>query len=216
MTNSEVKKERAKIVLKELHRLYPQMPSVPLNYSNDWEFMVAVILSAQCTDKKVNEVTQRLFIKYSSLDDYVKADLSAFEQDIKSTGFYRNKAKNILASARIISQHYDGTIPDEMEALVALPGVGRKTANVLLGVLHGKTEGIVVDTHIKRLSIKFGLTKNTDPEKIEKDLMELLPKKDWWEFANLLKFYGQDYSPAHKKEVHSDPISQKLSQQIGL
>lgn len=203
-------KEKAQVILRELDRLYPTMPPVPLNYTTPWELLVAVILSAQCTDVMVNRVTAQLFRKYPRLEDYVNANRYEFELDIKQTGFYQNKAKNILTTARIIYTDYDGRIPDTMEELVALSGVGRKTANVVMGILYNKVEGVVVDTHIKRLATKFGLTTNTSPEKIEKDLMQLVDTKDWWGFANKLKKYGQDYSPAHKKADTSDPISQIL------
>ncbi len=210
MHHDEITRHKVDVIVRELDRLYPDMPAVPLEYTTPWELLVAVILSAQCTDVMVNKVTRTLFAKYPRLEDYVNANRYEFELDIKPTGFYQNKAKNILATAQIIYTDYGGRIPDSMEELVALPGVGRKTANVVLSVLHNKVEGIVVDTHIKRLAIKFGLTTNTSPEKIEKDLMRLVDKKDWWSFANKLKKYGQDYSPAYKKHDTSDPISQVL------
>lgn len=175
---------------------------------------MAVVLSAQCTDKKVNEVTQKLFKKYPTFNDYLAANLAEFEMEIRSTGFYRNKAKNILMTARIVADDFGGKIPSTMDELIKLPGVGRKTANVLLGALYGQAVGVVVDTHVKRLAIKFGLTNNTSPETIEKDLMAILPQEAWWEFAHKLKSYGQDYSPAHKKNEESDPISQALVAQV--
>jgi len=167
--------------------------------------MVAVQLSAQCTDKKVNEVTQKLFKKYKTLDDYVRAKPHAFERDIYQTGFYRNKTKNILAAAKIVKEKYKGKIPNTMEEILTLPGVARKTANVVLGNAYGIVEGIAVDTHVKRLTKKFGLTKETDPVKIEHDLMEIIPKKDWLLFTYLIIEFGRMYCPAraHDHTEHS-------------
>ena len=179
--------ERATIVLDTLDELYPEVPPVPLNYTTDWELLVAVILSAQCTDVKVNEVTGKLFRKYSTLTDYVQADQEEFEHDIRSTGFYRNKAKHIKASAKIIQSDFNNRVPDTMDDLLKLPGVARKTANVVLGVVYNKYEGIVVDTHIKRLSTKFGLVTSKSPEAIERELMKIIPKEKWWDFSSKLK-----------------------------
>lgn len=205
----ELAQQRARIVLRELKRLFPNA-HMALHYSNNWELLVAVALSAQCTDKKVNEVTSKLFKKYKTLDEYVHANPKEFEQDIKSTGFYKNKTKNILAAAKMIKNEYDGKIPKTMGELVKVPGVGRKTANVVLGNAYGVVEGIAVDTHVHRLAKKFGLTTKDTPEKIEQELMEILPKKDWFRFTYLMIEYGRHYSPAHKKENTQDPISKKL------
>ena len=148
-----------------------------LRYANNWELLVSVILSAQCTDKKVNEVTQKLFKKYKTLDDYVNADSKEFEKNIYSTGFYRNKTKNILASAKIVKETFGDKVPNTMEEILTLPGVSRKTANVVLGNAYGVVEGIAVDTHVIRLSRLLGLSNEKDPKKIEQDLMLILPKK---------------------------------------
>jgi len=195
-----------RIIIRELKKLFPNAGMV-LHYSNNWELMVAVVLSAQCTDKMVNKVTTELFKKYTTLADYVNADIKVFEQDIKSTGFYKNKAKNVLAAARMLKEDFNGKIPATMEQLITLPGVGRKTANVVLGNAYGVVEGIAVDTHVKRLSKKFNLTDNSTPEKIEQDLMAIMPKKHWFEFTYLLIEYGRNYSPARKFNDNTDPIS---------
>lgn len=206
----ESRKKRAAIIVKKLKELFPDAPMF-LTYSNHWELMVAVQLSAQCTDKRVNIVTPVLFAKYKTLDDYVKADPKAFEQDIRSTGFYKNKTKNILAAAKLIQEKYKGELPKTMMEMLTIPGVARKTANVVLGNAYGIVEGIAVDTHVRRLSNKFGLTDETDPVKIEKDLTELLPKKEWFYFTRRMIDYGRNYSPSHKVNSNADPISKMLS-----
>jgi endonuclease III len=191
------RKQRATQILKKLKKLFPKA-AIVLNYSNSWELLVAVILSAQCTDKKVNEVTSSLFKKYKTLNDYVKASQKEFEQDVKPTGFYRNKTKNILGAAYIVQKRFGGNVPDTMEEILRLPGVARKTANVVLGNAYGVVEGIAVDTHVMRLSQKLGLTNYKDPVKIEKDLMELFPKKDWFFLTYGLIEYGRHVCPARK------------------
>jgi endonuclease-3 len=196
------KKKRALEIITELKKLFPKA-RIALNYSNNWELLAAVILSAQCTDKKVNEVTEKLFKKYKFLDDYAAANIKEFEQDIKSTGFYHNKAKNILASAKIVKEKFNGKIPRTMEEILILPGVARKTANVVLGNAYGVVEGIAVDTHVRRLSRLLGLTKEFNPDKIEKDLMKIIPKEEWFNFTYLLIDYGRKYCPARKHD-HSD------------
>jgi len=191
----DAKKVRARRILNALKKLFPDA-HIALTFSNHWELLVAVILSAQCTDKKVNEVTLHLFKKYRALDDYIHANAREFEQDIRSTGFFRNKTKHILAAAKIIKEKYRGAIPERMEDLLTLPGVARKTANVVLANAYGFVEGIAVDTHVKRLSKLLGLTDNTNPDKIEKDLMALLPKKEWFDFTYRLIEFGRAYCPA--------------------
>lgn len=187
--------------MRVLTGLFPD-PKCALNYSTPFELLVAVILSAQCTDKKVNEVTEKLFKKYRTLGDYVGATQPEFEKDIYSTGFYKNKTKNILAAARAIKKDFAGTVPKTMEEMITIPGVGRKTANVVLGELYGYAEGIAVDTHVIRLTRLLGLTKHRDAVKIERDLMEMVPQKDWVRFSHLLILYGRAYCPAHCK--HAD------------
>lgn len=204
------RKQKAREVARKLKKLFPKA-KIALKYANNWELLVAVILSAQCTDKKVNEVTARLFKKYRKLDNYVRVSVSRrtikeFEQDIRSAGFYRNKAKHILAAAKIIKEKYKGKIPRTMKEMLTLPGVARKTANVVLGNAYGVVEGIAVDTHVKRLSKKLGLTDHTDPNKIEKDLMALLPKKEWFDFTYRLIEYGRKYCPARPHKHDQCPI----------
>lgn len=200
------KKKRIEIIISELKRLFPHA-KIMLKYSSPWELLVAVMLSAQCTDKMVNKVTEKLFKKYTCLDDYVGAEAKAFERDIFSTGFYRAKTKHILTTAGIIKTIYKGELPRTMKEMVQLPGVGRKTANVVLGNAYGVVEGIAVDTHVKRMSRVLGLTKNADPEKIERDLMKVVPKKEWLRFTYLLIEYGRKYCPAIKHDHVNCPLT---------
>jgi endonuclease-3 len=201
----EERKERAEKLQKKLKTLFPDA-QMALNWSNHWELLVAVILSAQCTDKKVNEVTEKLFKKYKTLEDYVTADPEEFAQDIRQTGFYKNKTKNILASAKQLSEVYNGVLPKTMEEMLTFPGVARKTANVVLGNAYGVVEGIAVDTHVKRFAIRFNLTDSADPVKIEQDLMELLPKQDWFDFTYRVIQYGREIAPARKYDTSEDPL----------
>ena len=200
------RKIRVAKINRELKRLFPDV-KIALRYKTNWQLFVAVILSAQCTDKKVNEVTKKLFKKYKKFDDYVNADIKEFEKDIKQTGFYHNKAKNILSSAKIIKEKFGGKVPNKMSDILKLPGVGRKTANAVLGSAYGVVEGIAVDTHVKRLAIKFDLTDNTDPDKIEKDLMQILPKKEWLHFTHRLIEYGRNICPARKHDCSDHPLT---------
>lgn len=192
---------KAKEINAKIKTIYPD-PHTPLNYSNPWELYVAVALSAQQTDVGVNAVTPELFKKYKTLDDYLKADLEEFDQDIRKINFHKGKSKAILNCAKIVSEKYNGKLPETMDELVALPFIGRKTANVLLQELFGKNEGVVVDTHVRRLSNLFGLTDKQDPEKIEKDLMALIPQTDWHTFALGLILYGREHCTARCK--HTD------------
>lgn len=200
------RKNKAAKIIKILGKLFPN-PEIALKYSSNWELLVAVVLSAQCTDKKVNEVTEKLFRKYRVLEDYVKAKPREFERDIKSTGFYRNKAKNILAAARVVKEKFHGRLPKTMKEMLTIPGVGRKSANVILGNAYGVVEGIAVDTHVRRLSKKLGLTDNDDPDKIEQDLMKIIPRKDWFRFTYLLIDYGRKYCPARPHDHSQCPLS---------
>ncbi|HVZ67363.1 MAG TPA: endonuclease III [Patescibacteria group bacterium] len=195
------KKTKAEKISKELKKLFPN-PKTPLNHSNPWELYVAVALSAQQTDVGVNKVTETLFKKYKKLEDYQKVSLEEFDNDIKSINFHKGKSKAIKAAADIVADKYKGKMPQTMEELIELPFIGRKTANVILQEAFGKSEGVVVDTHVKRLANLFGLTKNSDPVKIEKDLMELVPQKDWREFGLGLIYYGRTYCKASCK--HTD------------
>lgn len=189
------KKKRAMALVLKLKKLFPRA-KIALDYGNVWELLVAVVLSAQCTDKKVNEVTKALFKKYRTLDDYLNADSRTFAADIRPTGFYRAKAKNILASAKKVKQEFGGTVPRTMEEILTLPGIARKSANVILGNAYGVVEGIAVDTHVMRLSQRFGLTNERTPEKIERDLMEMLSKKEWFGFTYRMIEYGRKYCTA--------------------
>ena len=198
---SELQK-RGKRVLLALKKLFPKA-KIFLKYSNHWELLIAVELSAQCTDKKVNEVTEKLFKKYKNLDDYLSAPRKKFEKDIYQTGFYRNKAKNILAAAKVVREKFDRKLPKTMHEMLTIPGVGRKSANVILGNAYGIVEGIAVDTHVKRLARVLGLSRETDPNKIEQDLMKIFPKKEWFRLTCRLIEYGRKYCVArtHRHEL---------------
>ncbi len=200
---------RVKVILRELKRLFPRA-HIALNYSNNWELMVAVQLSAQCTDKRVNIVTPVLFKKYPRLEDYCAADPTEFEKDIHSTGFFRNKTKNILAAAKIIQEKFGGEVPRTMEEILTISGVARKTANVVLGNAYGVVDGIAVDTHVMRLAQKLGLTKHKDPVRIERDLMMVIPKKEWFAFTYRLIDYGRAYCVARPHDHAHCPLTLAL------
>ncbi|MEK7579107.1 MAG: endonuclease III [Patescibacteria group bacterium] len=200
------RKKRAQKIQSVLKRLFPDA-SIALKYKNSWELLVSVILSAQCTDTMVNRVTKTLFKKYRTLDDYVNADIKEFAQDIRQTGFFNNKAKNVLGAAKKIKEEFGGKIPRTMKEILTIPGVARKTANVVLGNAYGIVEGIAVDTHVKRFAQKFDLTTHTDPVKIEKDLMELLPKEEWFPFTYRLIEYGRQICTARPHDCTNHPIS---------
>lgn len=200
-----MKKEHTKEIIKRLKKKYPNAKMI-LNFSNNWELLVAVILSAQCTDKKVNEVTAKLFKKYRTLNDYLRADPKEFEQMVKSTGFYRAKAKSILESAKILKEKFNGEVPKTMEEMLTLRGVARKTANVVLGNAYAISEGIAVDTHVRRLSQRLGITKSNDPVKIEQELMTLVPKKDWFKFTYLLIEHGRAICTAKNPRCDLCPL----------
>ncbi len=182
--------EQVHAIISELRRLYPDA-KCSLNYSNPLELLVATQLSAQCTDERVNIVTEQLFKKYRTVEDYATARQEELEQDIHSIGFYRNKARNIRTACQRLITEYGGEVPRTMEGLVSLAGVARKTANVVLGNAFGIVEGFVVDTHIGRLSRRFGWTSNEDPVKVEKDLMRIIPQQDWLDLSHLLIFHGR-------------------------
>jgi len=193
----QIKKDRAIEIVNLLKQEYPEA-KVALNYSNPWELLVATILSAQATDKKVNEVTSSLFEKYSRIEDYAKVPVEEFEQDIKSIGIYRNKAKYITSAAGMIVKQYNSKVPRIMKEMLNLPGVARKTANIVLGNAYGTVEGIAVDTHVKRLSNRLGLVDDKDPDKIEKKLMEIFPKQEWFKLNYLLIEHGRAVCKAKK------------------
>jgi len=196
------KKERALEILRRLKKMYPEARTA-LHSENPFELLVATILSAQCTDERVNKVTRELFKKYRAPEDYIKVSREEIEQDIKSTGFYRNKAKSIQEAAAMIVKDFKGNVPDSMEDLLKLPGVARKTANVVLGNYFGIAAGIVVDTHVQRLSGRLGLSEEKNAEKVEKDLMEIIPQKEWIFFGNALISHGRAVCSARKPACHS-------------
>jgi endonuclease-3 len=184
-------------VIDRLKDEYPDADT-ELEWSNPLELLVAVILSAQCTDVRVNQVTESLFEKYRSPEDYAAAPREELEEDVRPTGFFRNKAKSIQGMASAVIEKHGGEVPRTMPELVALPGVGRKTANVILGNVFGVNEGVVVDTHVKRLSMRLGFTENKDPEKVERELIPLVPENDRILFAHLLIFHGRKICKARK------------------
>ena len=190
-------KRRAREILLILKELYPDA-TCSLNYDTPVQLLVATILSAQCTDERVNQVTPTLFARFPDASALASADLSELEQLVRSTGFYRNKAKNIQAACQMIVSQFGGEVPQQMEQLVKLPGVARKTANVVLAHGYNIIQGVTVDTHVKRLSNRLGLTKNTDPVKIEKDLMKLLPQPDWENFSIRIIYHGRAVCQARK------------------
>jgi len=194
------KEEKVEKIVGELKKLFPETKTA-LDYNSDFNLLVAVMLSAQTTDKKVNEVSPALFSDYRIAGDYAKLSQEDLEKYISSIGLYRGKARNILKTAKIIHDDFNDKLPKTMEEMVALPGVGRKTANIVLGVVYGLITGIAVDTHVKRLSLLFGLTKNSNPDKIEKDLMQILSKDEWQEFTLRMIDYGRKYCPAHCKHT---------------
>ncbi|HKR01243.1 MAG TPA: endonuclease III [Pyrinomonadaceae bacterium] len=188
-------KQRTLRIIRLLKMEYPDA-RCSLDYSNPLELLVATILSAQCTDERVNLVTKELFRKYRRAEDYYGVEPAELEQDIRSTGFYRNKAKSIQGACRLIAEKHLGRVPENMDELLALPGVARKTANVVLGNAFAIASGVVVDTHVGRLAGRLGLTLHTQPEKIEQDLTELVPRKDWIDFSHLLIAHGRQVCKA--------------------
>jgi len=192
-------KNRTRKILELLKRHYPHARII-LRYSNSWELLVATILSAQCTDKRVNSITEYLFKKYPRIEDYAHAPLHQFENDIRSAGFFRAKAKNIISAAHIICEHFNGKVPGSMDALCSLPGVARKTANVVLYNAFHRLDGIAVDTHVRRLSQRLGLSHHEDPEKIEQDLMCSIPKPLWGHSTYWLIEHGRTICAAKKPQ----------------
>jgi endonuclease III len=190
-------KQRTTKIIELLEKQYPNAKTA-LNYSNPLEILVATMLSAQTTDVRVNIVTQTLFKKYHTPEDYVNADIKELEQDIRSTGFYHNKAKNLQKCCQLLVEKFHSQVPKTMKELIELPGVARKTANIVLYNAYGITDGIAVDTHVRRLSARLGLTEQTDQDKIEQDLMKLTPKEKWMELTDLLIFHGRQICIAQK------------------
>src|SRR5213594_4357318 len=191
------RKERTEQIIKLLKRAHPDAKCA-LNHSNAFELLIATILSAQCTDERVNKVTADLFRKYRKPEAYLKVPATELQEDIRTTGFCRNKTKSIQGACKMLVEEFAGEVPQSMEELLKLPGVARKTANVVLGVAYGKSEGVVVDTHVSRLSQRLKLTRHRDAGKIEKDLMEIVPRRNWIEFAHLLIFHGRRICKARR------------------
>jgi endonuclease-3 len=199
---------RLRKILKILDQLYPH-PAVPLQHRNCWELLVATILSAQCTDKRVNEVTPGLFQKYPTIQDFASANQAELAMAIRSTGFFNNKAKSLLGAARKILADFGGQIPKSMAEMLTIPGVARKTANVVLGACYNVHEGIVVDTHVQRNAQRLDLTRNTNPVKIEQDLMKIIPREKWFEFPLQLIYHGRELCVARKPKCPGcklDPV----------
>lgn len=191
------KKARTREIIRRLKIMYPDA-RCSLQFTTPLELLVATVLSAQCTDERVNQVTRSLFQKYRSAKDYLAVPLEELEADIRPTGFYKNKAKSLRKCCEALVREHEGTVPSEMEALLKLSGIGRKTANVILGNAFHKQEGIVVDTHVKRLANRLGLSAQTHPDKIEADLLPLVPRKDWTLFSHLLIYHGRQVCLARK------------------
>jgi endonuclease III len=196
-TPSQAESARAQQIVAELYRLYPDA-KCSLDFTTPLELLVATILSAQCTDSLVNSVTPALFKKYRAAADYGAAPLEELEQDVRKTGFYRNKAKSLQNTGRLLVERFDGAVPRTMEELTTLPGVARKTANVVMGNAYGVVEGVVVDTHVGRLSRRMGLTTSEDPVRVEQDLMALLPQKDWLPLSHMMIYHGRAICQARR------------------
>jgi endonuclease-3 len=206
--------KRAQSILTRLRKYRPGA-RIELDFTNPLELLVATILSAQCTDKRVNEVTRALFRKYRTAAHYAAADLQAFQEEIRPTGFFRNKAKAVIAAAQKLVAEFDGDVPRSMEEMLTLPGVARKTANVVLGNAYAIPTGIVVDTHVQRVARRLGLTKEKQAEKIEQDLMKLYPRKDWIEASTQLVLHGRYICTARNPACPECPV-EKLCPKIGL
>jgi endonuclease III len=199
-------RERVSEIVRLLRREFPESHTA-LVYETPLQILVATILAAQCTDERVNKVTPGLFRKYPTAADFAAADRETLENEIRSTGFFRNKAKSIIGAAKMIVESFGGRVPDTMKDLVTLPGVARKTANIVLSSGYGKAEGIAVDTHVRRLAGRLGLSRETDPVKIERDLLEIVLRKDWLDFNSLLVDHGRKTCRARKPNCPACPIS---------
>lgn len=202
--SADAKRHSARVV-KILRRGYPNAVCA-LDYRTPLELLVATILSAQCTDERVNRVTRDLFQKYRTAADYSQAPVEQLEREIQSTGFFRNKAKSIVGACKVLQEQFGGEIPQDIDALIELPGIGRKTANVVLGTAFGIATGVVVDTHVTRVSRRLGLTANKDPVKIEKDLMEIVPKSEWVAFSHRMIHHGRQICVARKPRCSDCPF----------
>ncbi|MDA1335126.1 MAG: endonuclease III [bacterium] len=199
------KRVRASKILSLLKKKYPKA-NMMLNYSTHFQLLMAVILSAQCTDKKVNEVTIPIFKKYKKASDFAKLSGSQLEKMVRQTGFYRNKAKNIIAAAKKIDKEFGGELPHTMDEILTIPGVARKTANVVLGNAYGVVEGIAVDTHVARINQRWGFATTDNPVKIERELMKLIPKKDWFKSTYLTIEHGRETCTAQRRKCNECPL----------
>jgi endonuclease III len=206
LTRESSIEERAPEIIKRLSKAYPDA-HVALNFTGPLECLVATILSAQCTDERVNIVTKTLFKKYRKPEDYLKVPVEELAADIKSTGFFNQKTKSIRGACQRIVEVYGGNVPNTMEDLITLPGVARKTANIVLGNSYGVVEGIAVDTHVRRVSERLGFTQETDPDKIEQDLMRLIPRKRWFDFTYVIIDHGRGICVARKPRCEECPVS---------
>lgn len=204
MESLKKKKERTSAIYEILDPLYTYEKTA-LKYRTPFQLLIATILSAQCTDKQVNEVTKSLFKKYKRPEDFIKAPIAQLEEDIRPTGFFRNKAKSLKGCSQGLVDLYDGKVPPTMDEMLKLPGVGRKTANCVLGAAFD-VPGVVVDTHVKRLSIRLGLTENKDPDKIETDVAKLLPEEKWRRFSDILIYHGREICKARKPDHARCPV----------
>jgi endonuclease-3 len=204
MESFKKKKERVKLIFEILDPLYTYEKTA-LEYRTPLDLLIATILSAQCTDRQVNQVTKTLFSKYRKAEDYVNVPISELENDVRPTGFYKNKARSIKGTCRTLRELYGGVVPSTMEELLELPGVGRKTANCVLGAVFN-APAVVVDTHVKRLSMRLGLTENENPDKIERDLQSLLPEARWRRFSDILIYHGRAICKARKPDHGRCPV----------
>jgi len=198
--------DKFQLIIQRLRQTYPDA-HCELNYETPHQLLVATILSAQCTDQRVNQVTPELFSTYQTVADFAAADRAELEEAVRSTGFYRQKAKYIQESSHTILQEHGGEVPADMDSLLQLNGVARKTANVVLGEIYGIADGITVDTHVKRLAKRLGLTNDTDPTKVEKDLMAIVPRESWIEISHLLIFHGRRICFARRPDCGSCPLN---------
>ena len=201
------KTRRAAAILERLKARYP-VPETMLTHANPWELMIATVLAAQCTDARVNTITPELFRRWPGPADMMLATQEEIESVIRPTGFYHNKAKNILGAARRVTEVFGGEVPRTLAELITIPGVARKTANVVLWGAFGINEGLAVDTHVKRLSFRFGLTKNTDPVKIEQDLMKIFPREEWGDVNHRLVWFGRDVCDARKPDCEQCELAE--------
>ncbi len=198
-------KQRVKLILKRLDKAYPKA-TCALEHQTPFQLVISTILSAQCTDERVNQVTETLFPKYPTPQDFAAADPRELEQDIRPTGFFRNKTKSIMGASKMIVEKFGGQVPRTMEEMLTLPGVARKTANVVLGTAYGLATGVVVDTHVMRLSRRLDLSRQDDPKKIEQDLMKIVPKKKWIEISHQLIWHGRLVCQARKPKCQECPV----------